>query len=213
MLATVDLTFGYHLDEPVLEHLTWKFPPGHVTAVIGASGRGKSTLLYVLGLLVTPQAGSVILDGEDLSTWPDRRRAELRARTIGFVFQDAALDTTRTVLDNILEGSFYAAMDRQETTRRAFELMERFDVGLRADHKPGEISGGQAARVALCRAFITDPRIILADEPTGNLDQRSAAVVLDALTDAAEGGAIVVIASHDPEVTERTDAVLDLDAR
>lgn len=210
MLAISDLTFAYRRSEPILSELTWEFPPGAVSAVTGPSGRGKSTLLYILGLLLTPQAGSVLLDGRDLTGWPDRRRSELRARRFGFVFQDAALDASRNVIDNITEGSLYGGMPRRQARQRARDLMERFSVDLRAEHRPGEVSGGQAARVALCRALVTNPDVILADEPTGNLDQASAQVVLEALDDASRRGAVVVIASHAPGVVARADRTLDL---
>lgn len=210
MLAARDITFAYKESEPILADLTWEFPYGSVSAVTGPSGRGKSTLLYVLGLLLTPQAGSVALDGENLSDWPDRRRSELRARRIGFVFQDAALDTSRTVIDNVTEGSLYAGIPRREARERARDLMQRFDVQLRSEHRPGEVSGGQAARVSLCRALVIYPDVILADEPTGNLDPASAQVVMEALEDAARQGAVVVIASHDPSVVARADITLDL---
>ena len=210
MLTVEDLRFGYRRSEPILDNLTFEFPPGVLAAVTGVSGRGKSTLLYVLGLMLTPQTGRVFFDGEDVGNWPDRRRSELRARRFGFVFQDAALDPSRTVIDNIAEGALYAGIRRTVARQTAGELMVRFGVDLRADHKPGEVSGGQAARVALCRALVTNPDVILADEPTGNLDTHSAQVVMDALVDEANAGAVVVIASHDPTVVARADTVLDL---
>ncbi|MDH5422214.1 MAG: ATP-binding cassette domain-containing protein [Acidimicrobiia bacterium] len=211
MLAVDGLTFGYRRTEPILEDLSFEFPAGSVTAVTGASGQGKSTLLYILGLMISPQGGHILLDSADVGGWSDRRRSELRARRFGFVFQDAALDASRSVIDNIIEGSLYAGLKRRVAREKATELMERFGVNLRSDHKPGEVSGGQAARVALCRALVTDPDVILADEPTGNLDSKSAGVVIDALARAAHSGAVVVVASHDQTVTQRADVVLDLD--
>jgi ABC-type lipoprotein export system ATPase subunit len=210
MLSVECLTFGYRRSEPILEALSFEFETGMVAAVTGASGRGKSTLLYVLGLMVSPQTGRVMLEGDDVGGWSDRRRSELRALRFGFVFQDAALDASRTVLDNIVEGALYAGVGRAHARRVAVELMEQFGVDLRADHKPGEVSGGQAARVALCRALVTGPDVILADEPTGNLDPKSAGVVMEALSDAADNGAVVVVASHDPAVVGRASVVLDL---
>jgi ABC-type lipoprotein export system ATPase subunit len=126
------------------------------------------------------------------------------------VFQDAALDATRPVIDNVVEGGLYAGMTRRESESKANRLLSMFGVELRGDHRPGEVSGGQAQRVGLCRALIKDPSIILADEPTGNLDSASAAVVYGALTDAAAGGATVVIASHDTTITTGADHVLAL---
>jgi ABC-type lipoprotein export system ATPase subunit len=211
MIEVSGLSFGYRRGEPIIEDLDWVFPAGRVSGVTGRSGSGKSTLLYLLGLLLSPWSGRIVVDGEDMGGAPDRRRSRLRAERIGFVFQDAALDATRSVIGNIVQGSLYSGMPRRAAVTRAGGLMERFDVGLRAGHKPGEVSGGQAQRVALCRALLNEPRIVLADEPTGNLDTQTAAVVIGALVALAHGeGATVVIASHDPEVVAACDEVLGL---
>ncbi len=209
MIAIEELRFGYRGEE-LFSGLYWGFRPGTMTAVTGPSGSGKSTLLYLLGLFLTPQAGRVLLEGQPVDRLPDRQRSVLRAARVGFVFQDAALDPTRTVLDNVTEGALYAGLGRPEAIRRATELLERFGVELRADHRPGEVSGGQAQRVALCRALIKWPSVILADEPTGNLDRAAAQVVLGALEEAAGEGATVVVASHDSEVARRCSDVLAL---
>jgi ABC-type lipoprotein export system ATPase subunit len=211
MIEVADLAFGYRRDESIIDGLSWGFPSGAVTGVTGRSGSGKSTLLYLLGLLLSPWSGRIVIDGDDQATRSDRDRSALRARRIGFVFQDAALDPTRTVLDNAVEGSIYAGMARGEAIERAQRLLDRFEVSLRADHRPGEVSGGQAQRVALCRALLNDPSIVLADEPTGNLDLDTAAVVIDTLVRLAhDEGATVIIASHDPEVVAACDQVLAL---
>jgi ABC-type lipoprotein export system ATPase subunit len=211
MIEVSGLSFGYRRGEPIIDGLDRVFPAGRVSGVTGRSGSGKSTFLYLLGLLLSPWSGQIVVDGEDMGGAPDRRRSRLRAERIGFVFQDAALDSTRSVIDNIVEGALYSGMPRRAAVTRAGDLMERFDVGLRAGHKPGEVSGGQAQRVALCRALLNQPRIVLADEPTGNLDTQTAAVVIGALTGLAhEEGATVIIASHDPEVVAACDEVLGL---
>jgi ABC-type lipoprotein export system ATPase subunit len=182
-----------------------------MTVVTAPSGCGKSTLLYLLGLLLTPTEGQVVWDSQIVSALDDRARSKVRAVGIGFVFQDAALDTTRSVSDNILEGGLYAGLGRAQARVRTAELMRRFQVDLRADHLPGEISGGQAQRVALCRALLKQPTLILADEPTGNLDERSAAIVWDALASAAHrDGAVVVVATHDRHRVAKADLTLDL---
>jgi ABC-type lipoprotein export system ATPase subunit len=211
MIEISGLSFGYKRGEPIIDGLDWAFPAGRVTGITGRSGSGKSTLLYLLGLLLSPWSGQIAFDGRDLADGSDRVRSRLRADRIGFVFQDAALDSTRSVLDNIIEGSLYTGMRRWVAVARAGELMARFDVGLRATHKPGEVSGGQAQRVALCRALLNEPRVVLADEPTGNLDTDTARVVIDSLVGLAQAdGATVVIASHDPEVVAACDEVLAL---
>lgn len=174
VLETVDLSFGYGRDEPIISGLSQRFESGSVTAVTGRSGSGKSTLLYLLGLLLTPDSGRVAVgEVRDASGLSDRARSVLRAQRIGFVFHDAVLDPARTVVDNVAEGALYAGIGRRQAVAAAHVLLDRFEVGLRADHRPGEVSGGQAQRVALCRALINGPPMILADEPTGTLDPSS----------------------------------------
>ena len=211
MIGVSDLSFRYSASsDEILGGLTYEFDDGVFSVVTGPSGKGKSTLLYLLGLLLAPTAGEIELDGEATSGLSDRKRSRLRSERIGFVFQDAALDSTRTVLDNIVEGGLYAGLGRRQSERRARQLLDRFGVELRDDHRPGEVSGGQAQRVGLCRALVKHPRIILADEPTGNLDETSAQVVLDALSEQANSGATVVVASHDSKVLDRAGAVCAL---
>lgn len=211
MITAEDLRFRYHADaEELFGGLDHQFPEQCVSVVTGASGRGKSTLLYLIGLLISPTEGRIRFRDTDVGDLNDRSRSALRASSIGFVFQDAALDTTRSVLDNVVEGALYAGVRRRVAENRARRLLDHFGVELRSDHRPGEVSGGQAQRVGLCRALVKDPRIILADEPTGNLDEASATVVLDALREAADDGAIVIVASHDPQVVARGDVIVDL---
>ena len=206
MILVEDLTFRYRRDSDLLYGgLTRQFVPGSLTAVTGPSGSGKSTLLYLLGLLLTPTSGRVLLDGTDASGTDDASRSGLRASKLGFVFQDAALDPTRSVLDNVTEGALYAGLPRRAAQEQGRELLERFGVGIRADHLPGQISGGQAQRVALCRAMLNRPSVLLADEPTGNLDHDAADHVLQALVDLAGTGVTVIIATHDDRVLQRCD--------
>ncbi|UJH71101.1 ABC transporter ATP-binding protein [Ornithinimicrobium sp. INDO-MA30-4] len=218
VLAVEGVGFAYRKGgEELFGGLSHTFAPGLVTAVTGPSGRGKSTLLYVLGLMLTPTRGSVRLGEADVSSASDFARSRVRAHQIGFVFQDAALDPTRTVLDSVVEPAWYAGHGLTVARNRGRDLLDQMGVGARADHRPGEISGGQAQRVAVCRALVTDPVVVLADEPTGNLDRDNAAGVLAALSAAATGSGhsngvarTVVIATHDPFVIDRADEVLEL---
>jgi lipoprotein-releasing system ATP-binding protein len=197
-LAVRGLTFAYRRGAPpVFADLSRDFAAGAVTAITGPSGSGKSTLLYVLGLMLTPTAGTVSWRGEPVTAWRDGDRSRLRAAHIGFVFQDALLDPSRSALGNVAEAGAIAGMPAPDVTREALALMRRFGVAERAHHRPGEVSGGQAQRIALCRALVKRPAVILADEPSGNLDPDSADVVWNALYDAAAGGATVVAATHD----------------
>ncbi|PWC04186.1 ABC transporter ATP-binding protein [Agromyces badenianii] len=210
LLAADGLSFGYDSRSLLLDGWSADFHAGEVVAVTGPSGRGKSTLLYLLGMMLKPVGGRVLVDGEAAQGLPDRDRAALRSSTFGFVFQDAALDASRTVLDNILETVLYRGDDRRAATGRAHELMDQFGVALRAGAKPGQVSGGQAQRIALCRALLGDPRILLADEPTGNLDPASSDVVVTALHEQARRGAAVIVVTHDPALIARCDRELML---
>ncbi|MDO8122564.1 ATP-binding cassette domain-containing protein [Isoptericola sp. b490] len=210
-LAVSDIGFSYRRGgEELFGGLSHEFATASVTAVTGPSGRGKSTLLYVLGLMLTPRRGTVMIDGRPVSLMSDASRSGIRANGIGFVFQDAVLDPARTVLDCVTEPGVYNGRGRGATRHHARQLLADLDVGLRADHRPGEISGGQAQRVAIARALVNDPSIVLADEPTGNLDHGNATTVLATLSAAAKAGRTVVIATHDPFVLESVDHVLAL---
>jgi len=210
MIAARTITFGYDAATPILTEWSATFSAGEVVAITGPSGRGKSTLLYLLGLMLRPTAGEVHIGGADVAHLSDAKRARLRAQNFGFVFQDAALDATRTVLDNVIETALYRGEPRAAAKIRAQELMTQFGVDLRANAKPGQVSGGQAQRIALCRALLNDPRILLADEPTGNLDPASADLVVEAFHAQAHAGAAVIIVTHDPSLVARCDRTIQL---
>jgi ABC-type lipoprotein export system ATPase subunit len=209
-LEARQLRFAYSSGPSVIEGLDVEILYGSMVALTGPSGRGKSTLLYLLGLLVAPTGGEVLLDGRRTSQLTDAQRARIRARRMGFVFQDAALDPTRPVLDNVIEGSIYRGERRSDAVPAAMAMLERFGVELRADARPGQISGGQASRIALARALLGSPNLVLADEPTGNLDAEASAVVLAALRTAAGGGAAVIVATHDAAARRACDTVVAL---
>jgi lipoprotein-releasing system ATP-binding protein len=208
-LRAINFTYDGGPDE-LFHGLDHRFTPAAITSVSGRSGRGKSTLLYLIGLLLRPTSGSVLFSGTRVDNLPDGARADLRASHIGFVFQDASLDASRTVLDNVVEPALYSGARRRDVEPRARALLERFDVSRPLDRRPGAISGGQGQRVALCRALVHDPVLVLADEPTGNLDPESAGVVLSALRARANQGGTVIIASHDAAVHAASDEVLEL---
>lgn len=213
LLSAREVTAGYRADSPLFERWSADFHAGEVVAITGPSGRGKSTLLYVLGLMLRPFEGEILVNGESAASRRDAERAHLRASTFGFVFQDAALDATRSVLDNVTETALYRGQDRVHAQPRAQELLDRFGVGLRVAARPGQVSGGQAQRIALCRALLNEPLILLADEPTGNLDPASAEVVVNAFHDhAARGSAVIVVivVTHDPTLVDQCDRSIAL---
>ncbi|MDR1152353.1 MAG: ATP-binding cassette domain-containing protein [Bifidobacteriaceae bacterium] len=205
------LSFRYGRHAPELfGGLTHRFRAGAVTVVSGVSGRGKSTLLYVLGLMLRPTSGRVC-DGDNVvSGLNDAARARYRGRGVGFVFQDAALDPARRVIDSIVEPGVYAGMTRRAAIARGRELAAQLGVNARLDHRPGAISGGEAQRVALCRALLVDPRVLLADEPTGNLERGNTEAVVEVLRGAADEGKTVVIATHDPALAAVGDETVAL---
>lgn len=192
--------------------LSYSFEPGTLTMISGPSGSGKSTLLALLALMLTPTEGVVRWGGLNAHTLSDAERARLRAEFVGFVFQDALLDLSRTTIENVLEASALAGIDRTIAESRGRALLERFGVGGLAERRPGQVSGGQAQRIALCRALVREPQVIFADEPTGNLDDASAKIVWDALEDAAEDGATVIAVTHDHQRAKRAERALVLAA-
>ena len=211
MIHARGLTFSYgRHSATVIDGLDLDVSAGEFVAIMGRSGAGKSTLLYLLGLLLRPNGGRIRLGGRDVATLSDRERSSIRAGQIGFVFQDAMLDDTRSVADNVLEGQVYRRARRAEARRRADLLMELLDIGIDPDRKPGQISGGQAQRVALCRALLAQPKIILGDEPTGNLDVETTELVLSVLRAEAGDGRGVVVVTHDPIVGGGADRIVEI---
>ncbi len=204
-LEARDLSFGYVRGANVLDRWSATFEPGTMTALTGPSGRGKSTLLYLLGLMLKPSSGHVLLSGRPMDELSDAERARTRALRFGFVFQDAALDPTRTVLDNVTEAILYQGGDRRAAQTKALDLLSRFGVNVHPGRRPGQVSGGQAQRIALCRALLTDPSVLLADEPTGNLDPDTSELVVQALGDHAKLGGTVIVVTHTPGVADACD--------
>ncbi|WP_371157510.1 ABC transporter ATP-binding protein [Jannaschia sp. 2305UL9-9] len=211
MIAVRDLRFaysgGFSLDVPVLD-----IDGGERVAVIGPSGSGKTTLLNLVSGIKVPEAGSVSLDGQDISILPDRSRRRVRAATIGFVFQEFALVDYLTAEGNVLYPYRIGAGLRldQAARNRARDLLSRFGLGEKMQRRPAQLSQGERQRVAIARALVTRPKVILADEATGNLDPANKAAALDLLFDqAAETGAALLCVTHDHELLPRFDRVID----
>lgn len=211
VLEARGIVFEYSPGVAVLDGWSASFSRGAMTALTGPSGRGKSTLLYLLGLMLNPREGEIIVGGIPTGLLRDAERAQLRADLFGFVFQDAALDTTRSVLDNVMETALYRRGGSHPNARKtALELLDRFGVDVPPNRKPGQVSGGQAQRIALCRALLNSPQVLLADEPTGNLDPATSELVVDALRGYAATGAAVVVVTHSPEVAGSCDREIKL---
>ena len=187
---------GPHGAVPVLDHITLELPAGSISAIRGASGSGKTTLLLIAGGLLRPDHGTVQLGDADLYAQRPARRAALRAAGIGFVFQQFHLLPYLNVRDNILVPALTG--DAAALRPRALALAEQFGLSHRLDHRPAALSTGERQRVAFARALLRQPRVLLADEPTGNLDQENAAVVLRHLDEFAQAGGAVLLATHDP---------------
>ena len=198
------------LDVPALEDVSLAIQPGEFVAIVGPSGSGKSTMMNILGCLDRPTHGSYRLDGTAVADLDDDGLAALRSRTIGFVFQSYNLLPRTTALDNVATPLLYQGVGRSERVRRARATLERLGLGDRTDHEPTELSGGQQQRVAVARALVTEPALILADEPTGNLDSHAGAEVIALLRELHQAGRTIVLITHDPEVARSADRQIHL---
>lgn len=184
---------------------------GEIVGIVGPSGSGKSTLLGLIGGLDQPTSGTIMIDGVDISRMNEDQLTEIRNEKIGFIFQFFNLIPTLTALENVALPIQFARKPRFNPEKRAKELLEGLGLGDRIRHRPSELSGGQQQRVAIARALANDPPLLLADEPTGNLDQESGVMVLQALEDVRQrSGTTVVIVTHDHDLAQRSDRVLTL---
>ena len=190
-----------------LDDVDFAVEPGEFVAVVGPSGSGKSTLLNVLGLLDDPTEGWRLLNGTDVTELSVAERTTARKRSIGFVFQDFHLLPALTAVENV---ALPTAFDPGDASDRAVDLLRRFGLGDRLDHEPSELSGGQKQRVAIARSLINDPAVLLADEPTGNLDTDTGESILAEFGRVKEEGVAVIAVTHDPLVEEYADRVVEL---
>lgn len=187
------------------DDVTLTVEQGSMIALFGPSGSGKTSILHIMGLLQNPDAGEVWLDGERIDHLPERKAAEVRSRDLGFVFQSFGLLPLLSARENVAVALRLLGIGGDEARTRIASAMSAVGIDHRAEHRPGELSGGEQQRVALARAIAHSPKVVLADEPTGELDTGTAAYVLELLHGIAEGGGTVVIATHDPVALEVVD--------
>ncbi len=213
MLELTDIVKEYRVGEQrvrALDGIGLRIEAGEFTSIIGPSGSGKSTLLHLLGALDSPDSGSIRFRGEEIGALDDDRQSEFRRHRVGFVFQFFNLLPTLSAWENVAVPKLLDGTGLRKAKPRALELLDRVGLADRAEHRPAELSGGQMQRVAVARALIMDPPLILADEPTGNLDSTTGAAILELLGDISGAGNSVVMVTHDMGAVEYCDRVITL---
>lgn len=207
-LHDVNKTYPGIVPLHVLKDINLEIERGELVSIMGASGSGKSTLLNILGILDSYDSGDYVLDGLEIRNLSENRAAEIRNRKIGFVFQSFNLINYKNALENVALPLFYQGIGRRRRNALAMEQLERMGLADRAHHLPGELSGGQKQRVAIARSLITQPSIILADEPTGALDSKTSKEVMSVFRQLNDEGMTIVIVTHDPGVGEQTNRII-----
>ncbi len=193
-----------------LDGVSLRIDEHEFVAIVGASGSGKSTLMNMIGCLDTPTSGTYLLDGEDISTFSDKRLARVRNQKIGFVFQQFNLLKKMTAYENVERPAKYAGIKKPERRARALEAIGKVALSDRMNHKPAALSGGQQQRVAIARALINKPPVILADEPTGNLDSKSSREIMNMMRELHAAGNTIILITHDNSIAEQADRVIQL---
>ena len=208
-----DVTRTYKLGDETLkalDNVSFSVQPGEFIAITGPSGSGKSTLANIIGGLDTPTSGTVIVDGQDLSHTADSKLSSYRNQHIGFIFQSFNLQGTNTALENVMLPLVFARMKNNDRKARAKECLVAVGLGDRLRHKPGQLSGGQRRRVAIARALAANPKIIIADEPTGNLDTAKGQEIMKLLGDLNKQGITLIVITHDPSIAGQAARIVEI---
>lgn len=211
LIVCKNLYKSYHLGKivvPALHDINLSISRGEYLSILGPSGSGKSTLMNLLGCLDTPTSGKYFLDGDDVSTLTGDQLSSVRNKQIGFIFQNFNLLGNNSALDNVALPLLYRNISVQERKDSAFEMLKRVGLGHRTHHLPSELSGGQRQRVAIARALITNPNVILADEPTGNLDSHTGSEIIAMFENLASQGKTIIIVTHDNTLASRTHRIV-----
>ena len=209
-LAGVDKVYPGPPPVAALSDVTVAIEGGDLVAIVGPSGAGKSTLLHMMGALDRPTAGTVSIEGVDIASLSDRRLSGLRSHRIGFVFQDFFLINGISAIANVAEGLIYRGLGRSERNSRAHYALERVGLGNRMRHLPSQLSGGERQRVAIARAIVGDPAIVLADEPTGNLDSHTSEEIAELFAGLNQDGTTIVVITHDKDLAARFPRVIEM---
>lgn len=211
LLTLKNIGKTYHtgsLSVEVLRELSFDIHQGEYIALMGPSGSGKSTLMNILGCLDSPSIGTYLLDQKNVSEANDEELADIRNEKIGFIFQTFNLLAKYSALDNVALPLVYAGIDKSNRDQRAAEVLERVGLADRMHHKPNELSGGQRQRVAIARALVNNPAILLADEPTGNLDSKTTLEILNLFDELHQAGNTIIMVTHEDEVGERAEKII-----
>ena len=193
-----------------LRGLNLDIKQGEFIAILGASGSGKSTAMNMLGVLDAPSKGKMMMDGRDISYFNENELATVRGKKIGFVFQSFNLIATLSALENVALPLLFQQVPRKEALARATKLLEHVGLGKRLEHRPSQLSGGEQQRVAIARALVNDPPIILADEPTGNLDSKNSAAIMSLLRDLHEEGKTIIYITHDRSLAKYANRIVNI---